>query len=164
MYELVCLINPRSPKLEDFFGNRESLQVAKSDVVMKRICFDGFLRPAGWTRLPTVRIITDLLTNSSLISEIQFEPVYYAHPLSNINIPKITDAVQDFVNTEGKPAIAFINGCHAVTLTKEENGFYVFKNSYGASDPDKPSLINIPTSLQPGVNRNDFKLFTLFLS
>jgi len=157
MYELVCLINPRSPKLDDFFGTRDSLQVAKSDVVMKRICFDGFLRPAGWTRLPTIRRIIDLLTNSSLISEIEFEPIIYAHPQKNINIPKITNAIQDLVNNEGKPAIAFINGRHAVTLTKEENGFFVFKNSYGTNNPNNPPWIRIPTSLQPGT-RNDLKL------
>ena len=161
MFELVCLINPRSPKLDDFFGNRETLQVAKSNVVMKRICFDGFLRPAGWTRLPTVRRITDLLKSSSRISKIQFEPIYYAHPQRNINIPKITNAIQDIVNGEGKPAIAFINGCHAVTLTKEENGFYVFKNSYGTKNPNNPPWIRIPTALQPGT-RNDLKLVHIF--
>ena len=161
MFELVCLINPRSPKLDDFFGNRETLQVAKSNVDMKRICFDGFLRPAGWTRLPTVRRITDLLKSSSRISKIQFEPIYYAHPQRNINIPKITNAIQDIVNGEGKPAIAFINGCHAVTLTKEENGFYVFKNSYGTKNPNNPPWIRIPTALQPGT-RNDLKLVHIF--
>jgi len=163
MFELICLINPRSPKLEDFFGNRETLQGAKSNVVMKRICFDGFLRPAGWTRLPTIRRITDLLKSSSRISEIEFAPIYYAHPFSNISIPKITEAIDDIVDREGKPTVACINGCQAVTLTKEENGFYVFKNSYGTNNRNNPPWINIPTSLQPGLTRNDFKLFTILL-
>jgi len=164
MFELICLINPRSPKLEDFFGNRETLQVAKSNVVMKRICFDGFLRPAGWTRLPTVRRITDLLTKSSRVSKIEFEPISYYHPQKNLNIPKITAAIQDMVNGEGKPTVACINGRHAVTLTKEENRYYVLKNSYGTNNLNNPPWIRIPTSLQPGT-RNDFKfvkICTLF--
>ena len=162
MFELVCLINPRSPKMEDFFGNRETLQKARSGRVMRRICFDGFLRPAGWTRLPTVRRITDLLNTSSFISKIEFKPKDYAHPLSNLNFPKITTAIQDTVSSEGKPAVAIINGCHAVTLTKEENGNYIFKNSYGANNarnPGRDPWIQIPTSRQPGSTRNDFKIF-----
>ena len=162
MFELVCLINPRSPKMEDFFANRETLQVARTGTVMRRICFDGFLRPAGWTRLPTVRRITDLLNTSLLISKIEFQPNYYSHPLSNLDFPKITTAIQDIVSTEGKPAVACINGCHAVTLTKEENGNYVFKNSYGTHDPNKPAWVRIPTSRQPGKLRNDFKFSNNF--
>mgnify|MGYP006945002971 CR=1 FL=1 len=153
---LACLINPRSPKLDDFFGSREGLQVARSSTVMRRICFDGFLRPAGWTRLPTVRIITDLLNTSSSISKIEFKPNYYSHPLSNLKFPKITTAIQDTVSSEGKPAVACINRFHAVTLTKEENGNYIFKNSYGTNNQSNPPWIRIPTFRQPGVTRNDF--------
>ena len=65
------------------------------------------------------------------------------------------------VNSEGKPAVACINGCHTVTLTKEENGCYVFKNSYGKNDPNNPPWIKIPISLQPDL-RIDFKLIHHF--
>ena len=51
LFELVSLVNPRSPQLEDFRQNREKFQSASSETVMERICYDGLLRPAGWTRM-----------------------------------------------------------------------------------------------------------------
>ena len=79
--ELVCLVNPRSPKLEDFYQNRSSLQVARTTTIFERICYPGLLRPAGWKMLPSVRRVTDLLTGvNSGISEIHFHPDNYLHP------------------------------------------------------------------------------------
>ena len=88
MFELVCLINPRSPKLEDFFGSRAASQAASPTTVMERICYDGILRPAGWTRLPSIRRVTDILTehkdsNQSMVTSIKFQPAFYNHPKSS---------------------------------------------------------------------------------
>ena len=135
---------------------------------------DGLLRPAGWTRLPAVRQVTDLLTGSSQIDSIEFEPVYFIHPLAANpgNDPTITDAINDTVNNESKPAVAVINRCHAVTLIRDgvqssmhmlqnlslqRGKNYVFKNSYGTNDRHNPAYIRIPTNQPPGLTRNGFR-------
>ena len=58
----------------------------------------------------------------------------------------------------GKPTIGIINGGHAVTLVKEENSEFVFKNSYGPNHPVHPAEIRIPTCVPPGI-RTDFKKY-----
>jgi len=129
---------------------------------MGKICFDGLLRPAGWTRLPSVRRITDLLDSNQNINFIYFEPVYYAHPMSGYvaNYPSISFSYDphETINGEGKPTVGIINGGHAVTLVKEENSEFVFKNSYGPNHPVHPAEIRIPTCVPPGT-RTDFKRF-----
>mgnify|MGYP000307696801 FL=1 len=57
----------------------------------------------------------------------------------------VTAALTDLVDNEGKPTIAGINGCHAVTLVKEIGNDYVFKNSYGPKNP----WIRIPKQNAP---------------
>ena len=75
-------------------------------MVFDRICFEGFLRPAGWTRLPSVRRITDLLISGQKIESIKFEPFYFLHPLSVLasenesNI--VTNALEDIVGNESR--------------------------------------------------------------
>jgi len=127
---------------------------------MGRICFDGLLRPAGWTRLPSVRRITDLLHSNQNINSLNFEPVYYAHPISGYlaNYPNILSSYspQQIINGEGKPTVGIVNGEHAVTLVKTENNEFVFKNSYGPNHPVLPPWIKIPTNIPPG-QRTDFK-------
>jgi len=58
LQELVCLVNPRSPKLTDLQGKNTD-QMAKLRTALNRICYSGLLRPAGWKRLPSVRRVTD---------------------------------------------------------------------------------------------------------
>ena len=136
LQELVCLVNPRSPKLTDLQG-RNTEQMAKLRTALGRICHSGLLRPAGWKRLPSVRRVTDTLAGI----EIQFKPKYYTHPMSNkTGHEPVTAAL-----SEGKPTVAGINGCHAVTLVKENGADYVFKNSYGAKNP----WIKIPKQNAP---------------
>jgi len=63
------------------------------------------------------------------------------HPMTNkTGHEPVTAAL-----TEGKPTVAGINGCHAVTLVKEVGDVYVFKNSYGANNP----WIKIPKQNAP---------------
>ena len=119
LQELVCLVNPRSPKLTDIQG-RNSDQMAKPRTALERICYAGLLRPAGWKRLPSVRRVTDTLTGI----EIEFKPKYYLHPMSNKTGHELVTAAL----ADGKPTIAGINGCHAVTLIKENGADFVFKN------------------------------------
>jgi len=134
--ELVCLVNPRSPKLTDRQG-KNSDQMAKPRTALERICYNGLLRPAGWKRLPSVRRVTDTLTGI----EIELKPKYYLHPMSNkTGHEPVTAAL-----TKGKPTVAGINGCHAVTLVEEDGANYVFKNSYGANNP----RITIPKQNAP---------------
>jgi len=136
LQELVCLVNPRSPKLTGLQG-KSSDQMAKLRTALERICYSGLLRPAGWKRLPSVRRVTDTLTDI----EIEFKPKYYVHPMSTkTRHEPVTAAL-----TEGKPTVAGINGCHAVTLVKENGSDYVFKNSYGAKNP----WIQIPKENAP---------------
>jgi len=126
LQEIVCLVNPRSPKLTDIQG-KHSDQMARPRTALSRICYTGLLRPAGWKRLPSVRRVTDKLTSI----KIKFKPKYYLHPMSNkTGHEPVTVAL-----TDGKPTVAGINGCHAVTLVKECGEDYVFKNSYGAKNP-----------------------------
>lgn len=64
MHELVCLVVPRNPKLSNLSDTAQIEQRAGSDCVDK-ICSESLLRPAGWTRLPSIRRITDKLIFSS---------------------------------------------------------------------------------------------------
>ena len=160
LFELVCLVNPRSPKLADFLPGRAGFQTSKLSTVMGRICFDGLLRPAGWTRLPSVRRVTDVFTKwNYTINSFYFKPIYFGHPLSGLaaHLPDISYGLNDIVSGEGKPAVGIVNGGHAVVLVKEENNEFVFKNSYGPNNPNHPELIRIPTNIPPG-QRTDFKI------
>ena len=60
MNELVCLVVPRNPKLDNLNSTEAMNQVSSGDCIEK-ICSEALLRPAGWTRLPSVRRITDQL-------------------------------------------------------------------------------------------------------
>jgi len=111
--------------------------MARPRTALERICYNGLLRPAGWKRLPSVRRVTDTLTGI----EIEFKPKYYIHPMSDKSGHKPVSAAL----TKGKPTVAGINGCHAVTLVKEDGDEYVFKNSYGAKNP----WIKIPKQNAP---------------
>ena len=118
--------------------------------------YDGLIRPPGWTRLPSIRRITDLLALT--VKSVIFEPLYYVHPMStNQSDPPVTVALDNRVNGEGKPIVALVNGAHAVTLVKVENQQYVLKNSYGTNDSNNPAWIMVPTSRPPGTSRNGFK-------
>jgi len=92
-----------------------------------------------------------------MVDSIEFEPVYFAHPKSThaSSKPIITDCLQNTVAQEGKPAVAIVNGNHAVTLVREEKQDYVFKNSYGTNNPNNPPWIKIPKLRSPA--RHDFK-------
>jgi len=130
-----------------------------------------YIRPPGWTRLPSIRRITDILQRNQIIDEIEFESVFYKHPNYNVraNYPNIDSALNDFIGQESKPTISVIFSGqavgrqipvgHAVTLIKEENNEFVFKNSYGQNNPNNPEYIRIPKSRPPGVSRNDFEIF-----
>ena len=81
--------------------------------------------------------VTDTLTGI----EIEFKPKSYLHPMSDkTGHESVTAAL-----TVGKPTVAGVNGCHAVTLVKENGADYVFKNSYGATNP----WITIPKQNAP---------------
>ena len=131
-------------------------QIADCSRVVGRICLDGIIRPAGWKMLPSVRKVTDILTDQSTsVDSIEFIMVYFIHPLSTYltgATPTFSIALQNKVNGESKPSIAVINGCHAVTFFKEESNQYVFKNSYGKNDPQNPEEIKIPVSNTPSAN------------
>jgi len=172
MYEIVCLITPRSPKLENFFGNRASFQTSNADKGLGRLSYDGIIRPPGWTRIPSIRRITNLLLNNQMIDEIEFEPAFFKHPMSGFSGPcqNIDNALRNFVDQEGKPTIGIIFGGqpipnqtsagHAVTLVEEQNNNYIFKNSYGTNNPNNPEYIQIPTYRMPKDQRNDFYRFS----
>ena len=170
MYEIVCLITPRSPKLENFFGNRASFQPSSADKGLGRLSYDGIIRPPGWTRIPSIRRITNTLLNNQMIDQIEFKPEFFKHPMSGLPgaCQSIDNALRNFVDQEGKPTIGIIFGGqpipnqasagHAVTLVKEENNNYIFKNSYGANNPNNPEYI--PTYRIPKDQRNDFYRFS----
>ena len=62
MNEIVCLVVPRNPKLVNVGKAEDQMIYGKSS--MDKICFPSLMRPAGWKRLPSVRTITDKLTDS----------------------------------------------------------------------------------------------------
>jgi len=158
MFELVCLINPRSPKLEDFFGNRAEQQIASVSTVMEILCYPGILRPPGWHRLPSVRRVIDIIYDENMIDAFTFEHIYYMHPSCQRSkkYDYINRAFCNTVNNEEKPTVALINGCHAVTLVREEDGEYVFKNSYGSNNNENPAWIRIPVDRPPCRQEEDF--------
>ena len=158
MFELVCLINPRSPKLEDFFGSRAEQQIASASTVMEILCYPGILRPPGWHRLPSVRRVMDIFNEESMIEAFGFQPIYYMHPLCQRSkkYHYIKRAFCDTVNNEEKPTVAIINGRHAVTLVREENDEYIFKNSYGSNNSKNPAWIRIPVDRPPCMQGEDF--------
>ena len=67
MYQIICLVVPRSPNLDDFaaYGSNQSRQMATSDSAMEKMCRPTLLRPAGWKLVPAIREITDLLTDNT---------------------------------------------------------------------------------------------------
>ena len=56
MNEIVCLVVPRNPKLQNV-GRAEDQQAGKSSI--DKICYPSLMRPAGWKQLPSVRRVTD---------------------------------------------------------------------------------------------------------
>ena len=61
MNELVCLVLSRNSKRDNL---NSGTQFSGQDC-FEKICSKALLRPAGWTRLPSVRRITDHLTKKS---------------------------------------------------------------------------------------------------
>ena len=50
MYEVICLVTPRSPKLENFFGIPSLLQTSAPNKGLGRLCYDGVIRVGMYTR------------------------------------------------------------------------------------------------------------------
>ena len=153
MYEIICLVVPRSPKLLPS-GTRWHHQMAAIDYAFGTLCSPGMLRPAGWKRLPSIRRITDKLALQFEVNTVEFEfkHVRYFHPLSphieNGDL-LVTDALTDVVNEEPKPLVALLNGEHNVTLVGHDGVDFIFKNSYGNHDTDNPPFVHVRSSSAP---------------
>ena len=80
MYEIIHLVSPRSAKLENLDCAKSQLQAAIIEQQIQRLCFSGVLRPAGWSRIPSLRDIVHRMRLRPEEFRVSYEKV--CHPLA----------------------------------------------------------------------------------
>ena len=85
----------------------------------------------------------------------EIKPAKFLHPLTPSNWNISGRYISDALSKRKNLVATFVahggggHAAHAITLYKEENGFYIFKNSY-QNEPE----IKIPISTMPYGTRN----------